>query len=106
MPSSLVHLQRLTLDFKERANSELTRRRATRYGQVVDKDPLVPLASNDLLFRAPVGRADHASPVQSARPQHLIETSPCPRRARYWPLRRDAERATRCQVSKRRRQNV
>jgi hypothetical protein len=37
--------------------------------------PLVPLASNDLLYRARVGRADHSTSGQSARPQYLIYPS-------------------------------
>src|SRR5437764_10508140 len=68
--------------------------------------PLVRLASNDLLYRARVGHGDHATWWQSARQTFLISSDNITRRARCWPLRRDAERAARLSsFQKRRRYN-
>ena len=35
--------------------------------------PLIPLASNDLLCRAQVGRADQSTLIQSARPLRILQ---------------------------------
>src|SRR6266568_8394139 len=57
---------------------ELTRRETTTSSIRPSRmtGSLVPLASNDLLYRAQVGRADHSTPRQSARPCYCIFAAP------------------------------
>ncbi len=61
-----------------RPTIELTRRETTTSSIRPSRmtGSLVPLASNDLLYRAQVGRADHSTPRQSARPCYCIFAAP------------------------------